>query len=100
MQFSINSCFVMVQDVPVTSAITDPPAGASIDPDEDEVTLKGYAWSGRCTPATSKAVAMHGWRDGRHPCFAWRAFKHCPLHRHAITCSHVPSVALSTCVFE
>jgi sulfite oxidase len=35
-----------IQDVPVTSAITDPPAGASIDPDEDEVSLKGYAWSG------------------------------------------------------
>jgi Mo-co oxidoreductase dimerisation domain len=48
MQFNINSRFVTLQDVPVTSAITDPPAGASIDPDEDEVTLKGYAWSGRC----------------------------------------------------
>lgn len=35
------------QDVPVTSAITDPPAGSALDPDEDEVTLRGYAWSGR-----------------------------------------------------
>lgn len=77
MQFDIIGCFVTLQDVPVTSAITDPPAGASIDPDEDEVTLKGYAWSGRCAPASSRPVSeplrhMAG-RDGRRPLFAWRA---------------------------
>ena len=30
------------------SAITDPPSGSTIDPDEEEVVVRGYAWSGRC----------------------------------------------------
>jgi hypothetical protein len=56
---SASTAVCNLQDVPVTSAITDPPAGASIDPDEDEVTLKGYAWSGRCTPTASKPVSEY-----------------------------------------
>lgn len=79
MQFSINSCFVTVQDVPVTSAITDPPAGASIDPDEDEVTLKGYAWSGRCAPAPSKAFSMHGWLRWAPPMFCLAGLETLPV---------------------
>ena len=35
-----------IQDLPVTSAICDPSEGAVISADDEEITLKGYAWSG------------------------------------------------------
>lgn len=35
-----------IQDLPVQSAITIPSPGAVLDPDSDEVTVKGYAWAG------------------------------------------------------
>lgn len=34
-----------IQELPVTSAICDPPEGAVISADEGEISLKGYAWS-------------------------------------------------------
>lgn len=35
-----------IQDLPVTSAITSPPPGATVSAADGCVTLKGYAWSG------------------------------------------------------
>jgi len=35
-----------IQELPVTSAICEPPEGAVISADEGEISLKGYAWSG------------------------------------------------------
>ena len=35
-----------LQDVPITSAITEPKPGQEIEGPTDEVTVKGYAWAG------------------------------------------------------
>ena len=35
-----------IQDLPVQSAITVPAAGTVLDPESDEVKVKGYAWAG------------------------------------------------------
>ncbi|CAH3176142.1 unnamed protein product, partial [Porites lobata] len=35
-----------IQDLPVTSAICEPAEGAVISADDEEISLKGYAWSG------------------------------------------------------
>jgi sulfite oxidase len=35
-----------IQDMPVTSAILEPAPNQQYDDDTDEVTVKGYAWSG------------------------------------------------------
>lgn len=35
-----------IQDLPVTSAICEPAEGAVISAEDEEITLKGYAWSG------------------------------------------------------
>ncbi|XP_046332499.2 sulfite oxidase-like [Haliotis rufescens] len=37
---------VAIQQLPITSAICDPPEGAELEEGAEEVTLKGYAWSG------------------------------------------------------
>lgn len=35
-----------IMELPVTSAICEPIKGTDLDPDAEEVTVKGYAWSG------------------------------------------------------
>ena len=35
-----------IQDLPVTSSITEPANGTSVPADEEQITVKGYAWSG------------------------------------------------------
>lgn len=35
-----------IQDTPVQSAITDPPSGAIVEDGEEDLTVRGYAWSG------------------------------------------------------
>ena len=35
-----------IQELPVTSAISEPANGSSVSADDEEVTVKGYAWSG------------------------------------------------------
>ena len=35
-----------IQEMPVTSAISEPADGATVSADDEEVTVRGYAWSG------------------------------------------------------
>jgi len=52
-----------IQDVPVQSAITDPPSGSPVDPDEDELVVKGYAWSGAGNGIIRVDVTLDGGRS-------------------------------------
>lgn len=43
---SLTDAAVSVTETPVQSAICQPSAGGSVSADEEEITIKGYAYSG------------------------------------------------------
>lgn len=49
-----------IQDLPVTSAICDPAEGTAISADDEEITLKGYAWSGGGRGVVRVDVSLDG----------------------------------------
>lgn len=49
-----------IQDTPVQSAITDPPSGAVIEEGEEELPMRGYAWSGGGNGIVRVDVTMDG----------------------------------------
>jgi len=49
-----------IQDVPVQSAICEPAPGTVVPPDLDELTVKGYAWSGGGRPIIRVDVSADG----------------------------------------
>jgi len=74
-----------IQDLPVTSAICDPADGAVISADDEEVTLKGYAWSGGGRAVVRVDVSLDGgktWHvaslngeDKLHRAWAWKLWE-------------------------
>ncbi|XP_072521982.1 sulfite oxidase, mitochondrial isoform X2 [Salminus brasiliensis] len=49
-----------IQELPVQSAITQPADGATVDRDLEEVTVKGYAWSGGGREVVRVDVSVDG----------------------------------------
>ncbi|XP_022538148.2 sulfite oxidase, mitochondrial [Astyanax mexicanus] len=49
-----------IQELPVQSAITQPAEGAVVDRDMEEVTVKGYAWSGGGREVVRVDVSLDG----------------------------------------
>ena len=49
-----------IQELPVTSAICDPPDGATISADEGEISVQGYAWSGGGREIVRVDVSLDG----------------------------------------
>lgn len=74
-----------IQDLPVTSAICDPAEGAVISADDEEITLKGYAWSGGGRGIVRVDVSLDGgktWQvaklqgqDKLHRAWAWKLWE-------------------------
>ena len=74
-----------IQDLPVTSAICEPAEGTIVSADEEEITLKGYAWSGGGRAIVRVDVSLDGgktWQVANllgenklHRAWAWKLWQ-------------------------